>query len=31
MIIANRAYQANAKVITTSDEVLQDLTNLSRS
>lgn len=31
MIIANRAYQANAKVITTSDEVLQNLTNLSRS
>ncbi|WP_281165312.1 flagellar hook-basal body complex protein [Liquorilactobacillus sicerae] len=31
MIIANRAYQANAKVITTSDEILQVLTNLKQS
>lgn len=31
MIIANRAYQANAKVITTSDDILQVLTNLKQS
>jgi flagellar hook protein FlgE len=31
MIIANRAYQANARVITTSDDVLQELTGLKRS
>lgn len=30
MIIASRAYSANAKVITTSDEMLQDLVNLKR-
>ncbi|MBM7544700.1 flagellar hook-basal body complex protein [Periweissella beninensis] len=28
MIIANRAYQANARTITTSDEMLQELVNL---
>ncbi|EJF02203.1 flagellar hook-basal body complex protein [Liquorilactobacillus mali] len=31
MIIANRAYQANAKTITTSDEMLQTLINLKQS
>ncbi len=31
MIIANRAYQANARTITTSDEMLQELVNLKRS
>lgn len=31
MIIANRAYQANAKVITTSYDILQVLTNLKQS
>ncbi|MHC5269548.1 flagellar hook-basal body complex protein [Enterococcus sp. LJL98] len=30
MIIANRAYQANARTITTSDEMLQELINLKR-
>ena len=31
MIVANRAYQANAKTITTSDEMLQTLINLKQS
>lgn len=30
MIVASRAYQANGKMITTSDEILQDLVNLKR-
>ena len=30
MIITERAYQANSKIITTSDEMLQDLNNLKR-
>jgi flagellar hook protein FlgE len=30
MITAQRAFEANAKIITTSDEVLQDLVNLKR-
>jgi flagellar hook protein FlgE len=30
MIIAQRGFQANARVISTSDEVLQDLVNLKR-
>ncbi|MBM7708063.1 flagellar hook-basal body complex protein [Enterococcus lemanii] len=30
MIIANRAYQANSRTITTSDEMLQELINLKR-
>ena len=30
MIIAQRGYQANSKVITTSDEMLQELMNLKR-
>jgi flagellar hook protein FlgE len=30
MILAERGFQANARVITTSDEVLQDLINLKR-
>jgi flagellar hook protein FlgE len=30
MIIAQRGFEANAKVITTSDELLQDLVNLKR-
>lgn len=30
MIIAQRAFQANSKVITASDEVLQDLVNMKR-
>jgi flagellar hook protein FlgE len=28
LITTQRAYEANAKVITTSDEILQDLVNL---
>jgi flagellar hook protein FlgE len=30
MITAQRGFQANSKVITTSDEMLQDLVNLKR-
>ncbi|NTV51402.1 MAG: flagellar hook protein, partial [Candidatus Firestonebacteria bacterium] len=30
MIIAERGFQANSKVITTSDEILQELMNLKR-
>ncbi|WP_195962629.1 flagellar hook-basal body complex protein [Clostridium tyrobutyricum] len=30
MIIATRAFQANGKIITTDDEILQDLVNLKR-
>lgn len=30
MIVAQRGFQANARIITTSDEVLQELTNLKR-
>lgn len=30
MIIAQRAFQANTKIITTSDEILQELANLKR-
>lgn len=30
MIIASRAYQANSRSITTSDEMLQELLNLKR-
>ncbi|HZK33975.1 MAG TPA: flagellar basal-body rod protein FlgF [Bacillota bacterium] len=30
MIITSRAYQANSRIITTSDEMLQDLINLKR-
>jgi flagellar hook protein FlgE len=30
MIVAQRGFEANAKVITTSDELLQDLVNLKR-
>ena len=30
MIVAQRGFQANSKVITTSDEILQDLMNLKR-
>ena len=30
MIIAQRGFEANAKVITTSDELLQDLVNLKQ-
>jgi flagellar hook protein FlgE len=30
MIVAQRGFQANTKVITTSDEVLQELLNLKR-
>ena len=30
MIVTQRAYQANAKVITTSDQVLQELINMKR-
>ncbi len=30
LIIAQRAFEANSKIITTSDEVLQDLVNLKR-
>ncbi|MPN43754.1 Flagellar hook protein FlgE [bioreactor metagenome] len=30
MIVASRAFQANGKIITTSDEILQELVNLKR-
>ena len=30
MIVAQRAFQANTRIITTSDEILQELTNLKR-
>lgn len=30
MIIAQRGFQSNAKIITTSDEILQELVNLKR-
>jgi flagellar hook protein FlgE len=30
MIVASRAYQANSRSITTSDEMLQELLNLKR-
>jgi flagellar hook protein FlgE len=30
MIMAQRGFQANSRVITTSDEVLQELVNLRR-
>ncbi|MDI3309949.1 MAG: flagellar basal body rod C-terminal domain-containing protein, partial [Thermoanaerobacterium sp.] len=30
MITTQRGFEANAKVITTSDEILQDLVNLKR-
>jgi flagellar hook protein FlgE len=30
LIIAQRGFQANTKVITASDEILQDLVNLKR-
>jgi flagellar hook protein FlgE len=30
LITTQRAYEANAKVITTSDQILQDLVNLGR-
>ncbi|MGQ9711996.1 MAG: flagellar basal body rod C-terminal domain-containing protein, partial [Desulfotomaculales bacterium] len=30
MITAQRGYQANARIITTSDELLQELVNLKR-
>lgn len=30
MIVTNRAYQANSRIITTSDEMLQELINLKR-
>jgi flagellar hook protein FlgE len=30
MIVAQRGYQANARVITTSDQVLEELVNLKR-
>jgi len=30
LITAQRAYEANAKVVTTSDQIMQDLTNLGR-
>ena len=30
MIVAQRGFQANGRVITTSDEMLQDLVNLKR-
>jgi len=30
MIVAQRAYQANSRIITTSDEILQELVNLKR-
>jgi flagellar hook protein FlgE len=30
LVIAERGFQANSKVITTSDELLQDLVNIKR-
>jgi flagellar hook protein FlgE len=30
LIVAQRGFQANSKVISTSDELLQDLVNLKR-
>ena len=30
LIVAQRGFQANSQVITTSDEILQDLVNLKR-
>jgi flagellar hook protein FlgE len=30
LIVARRGFQANARIITTSDEVLQELANLKR-
>ncbi|HUV93949.1 MAG TPA: flagellar basal body rod C-terminal domain-containing protein, partial [Anaerolineae bacterium] len=30
MIVAQRGFQANARVVSTSDEVLQELVNLKR-
>jgi len=30
MIIAQRGFQANSRIITTSDEILQELVNLKR-
>ncbi|MCW2928471.1 MAG: flgE, partial [Thermoleophilia bacterium] len=30
MMIAQRGFQANSKIITTSDELLQELVNLKR-
>jgi flagellar hook protein FlgE len=30
MIISQRGFQANSKIITTSDEILNDLVNLKR-
>jgi flagellar hook protein FlgE len=30
LIVAQRGFQANSRVITTSDEVLQELVNLKR-
>jgi flagellar hook protein FlgE len=30
LIIAQRAFQANARMITTSDEILQEIVNLKR-
>ncbi len=30
MIVAQRAFQANTRIITTSDEILQELVNLKR-
>ena len=30
MIIAQRGFQANSRVITASDEILQDLVNIKR-
>jgi len=30
MIVAQRGFQANTKIITTSDEILQELVNLKR-
>ncbi|WMM34449.1 flagellar basal body rod C-terminal domain-containing protein, partial [Shouchella clausii] len=30
MIVAQRGFQANSRIITTSDEILQELVNLKR-